>query len=56
MYCKNNGAQPAKVENILLVPENHVDKKTEAKSEHCVTANGKNAIQVNLKSIIKYIH
>lgn len=45
VYCKNNGAQPAKVENMLFVPENHVDKKTEAKSEHCVTANGKNAIQ-----------
>ncbi|CAH2107319.1 unnamed protein product [Euphydryas editha] len=45
VYCKNNGSQPAKVDNLLFIPENHVDKKTEGKSEHCVTANGKNAAQ-----------
>ncbi|XP_023940697.1 broad-complex core protein isoforms 1/2/3/4/5 isoform X2 [Bicyclus anynana] len=53
IYNKNNGASSVKLDNLLYVPENHVEKRIENKSEHTNTANGKNPTnQINTQEDI----
>ncbi|XP_039749022.1 broad-complex core protein isoforms 1/2/3/4/5-like isoform X1 [Pararge aegeria] len=47
MYNRNNGASTVKLDNILFVPENHIEKRIENKTEQPVTANGKNPATQN---------
>lgn len=48
IYNRNNGAATVKMDNIVFIPENHVEKKMDNKTEQPITANGKNpATQVS---------